>query len=99
VRSANSFTEADGLGSFRRPQVVGFSGHILQAQSPPPGLTVYGRVACPFLPGKRPGIPEHPRAVRETHIDEDLGDLARLQGTWTGKTGINGYFQTLETFN
>ncbi len=41
----------------------------------------------------------NPRAARETDNDEHLtGDLARLQGTWTGTTGTNEHFQTVEAF-
>lgn len=39
------------------------------------------------------------RAERESANDEHLtGDLAKIQGTWTGKTGTNGLLQTVETF-
>jgi RNA polymerase sigma factor (sigma-70 family) len=48
---------------------------------------------------KPAGVPAHPRAEPETDADEQLtGDLGRIQGAWKGKTGTDGYFQTVETF-
>jgi hypothetical protein len=49
---------------------------------------------------KKPSdIPDHPRAKGATANDSPMiGDLARLQGTWTGMTGTNQAFQTVETY-
>jgi len=75
------------------------NGHD-QAERPNPALNnIIPIEERPQNSGRRSGNSGHPRAELETNADEHLtGDLARIQGVWKGKTGTDGYFQTVETF-
>ncbi len=54
----------------------------------------------PENPGKTSAAPNKPRGNREATAAKLLsGDLAKIQGTWKGKAGVDRTLQTVETFS